>query len=304
MYLYIFCSLYFEIEKKSLLKAEDIRPMCPACTNVWAELVEKISKHPPNTVWKERSTVLHVEESHTLCTIKNSLHYLKKSRVQGPGKVKHLHAKQKIPSKDTREMYSLIQRQWHQLVPEGSGTNHVVFSRTGQIRKRGNFYVILKNSIYNTGQKTGELIHEIGYPRKINKTLSQQLYKPQPYMLTTYQLKVSLYLKKLLSFSCEMLGYLKTEFCILLQNLFFQWILNKMVFIFLQRIKLCTYVSIHGTFINNMNYKNSGTAGTGLASARLFGLVVSSTVEGYHQYLGLSQWVSCQCYYRLSGNNH
>ncbi|KAG1701282.1 Protein BCL9 [Nymphon striatum] len=32
----------------------------------------------------------------------------------------------KIPSKDTREMYSIIQRQWHQLVPEGSGTNHVV----------------------------------------------------------------------------------------------------------------------------------------------------------------------------------
>ncbi|KAG1667399.1 Rho family-interacting cell polarization regulator 2 [Nymphon striatum] len=32
----------------------------------------------------------------------------------------------KIPSKDTREMYSLIQRQWHQLVPEGSGTNHTM----------------------------------------------------------------------------------------------------------------------------------------------------------------------------------
>ncbi|KAG1657179.1 Multidrug resistance protein 1 [Nymphon striatum] len=30
---------------------------------------------------------------------------------------------QKIPSKDTKEMYSLIQRQWHQLVPEGSATN-------------------------------------------------------------------------------------------------------------------------------------------------------------------------------------
>ncbi|KAG1659484.1 Leucine-rich repeat-containing G-protein coupled receptor 5 [Nymphon striatum] len=29
----------------------------------------------------------------------------------------------KIPSKDTKEMYSLIQRQWHQLVPEGSATN-------------------------------------------------------------------------------------------------------------------------------------------------------------------------------------
>ncbi|KAG1680717.1 hypothetical protein GQR58_012207 [Nymphon striatum] len=33
------------------------------------------------------------------------------------------HTSGKIPSKDTRQMYSLIQRQWHQLVPEGSATN-------------------------------------------------------------------------------------------------------------------------------------------------------------------------------------
>ncbi|KAG1679586.1 Cathepsin L [Nymphon striatum] len=33
------------------------------------------------------------------------------------------YADMKIPSKDTKEMYSLIQRQWHQLVPEGSATN-------------------------------------------------------------------------------------------------------------------------------------------------------------------------------------